>query len=232
MADEPSRPEACQVVDPALLADISPAYAVRTAGSNAWCEGILPKPIGVPPLKILSVKAGPRTSYLLEPNRPAKLSWCDGAPARLRLTALGKPRYVLDVTAAGSFVWRTDIARASNQKDWSSLSALASRTMTVQQENRDVAIPVSIDGVADRYYFLVGGNARLQDALVVSAVDPTDRRSPTATVTSRGNLSEIAVSFQGIPYGIYRVSFSEPASAAGRTTPAVYILHGDCGAAP
>src|SRR5688500_5787593 len=76
VTDERSWPTFCHVVDPELLAGVSPPYAVRTEGGMTWCEGILRKPIAVSPLVVLSVKAGPR-AHALEPGKPAKLVWCD-----------------------------------------------------------------------------------------------------------------------------------------------------------
>jgi hypothetical protein len=233
-------PTFCEQVSAASLTGVSIPYGARRKAGRVWCEGILPRPVGVRALRVASLKQTQPEDVLLDPTQTQGLRWCDAsaaAEAHVSLRAPVDPLYALDALSASGVVWSLEIVARQYQR-WSDLDAQVAREMMISHARRaPVWLPVRVGAGASTttYRFTIRGEAlSLHSVLVESGDARTIIRAAavSAQVSRDQRTAEVDVSFAGITPGIYRVSFSEGVSEGNRTTEPVYIYHGRCHAAP
>lgn len=122
------RPEYCAPVPDDLLSGLAAPYARQVApDGSVYCEGLLRRPISLPPPEVISVKQDQvGNSFVL--GSIAVLTWCDETPSptHVQLRSMKEPPFALDALQTAKFEWRADLI-ATWQPDWSLVAALATR---------------------------------------------------------------------------------------------------------
>src|SRR5579871_3673582 len=94
-------PAFCESVDPKLLSGTDAPYSPHVAPNGTiYCEGVLSGPIGIPPLRIISVKQDQGENVSFKVGTTAVLTW-PSSPSTNRLIhvkirALKEPPFALD----------------------------------------------------------------------------------------------------------------------------------------
>ena len=230
-------PPFCEQVSTASLRNIAVPYGLRRQSGRMWCEGILPRPVGIRTIRVVSLKQVQLGE--VTPFRPAEtrtLAWCDASPAgeaHVALRAIADPLYALDAVSEGRFEWPLSLI-ARQHRDWSRLHARVTRVMHIGAlRDATVWFPVRVapGASSSTYTFTVRGETLSLRAVLIESVGSqvivraTDVR-PLLSQDQKN--AEIPVSFDGVAPGFYRVSFNESASEGNRTTEPIYVYHGRC----
>ncbi len=232
-----SLPAYCEAVDSGLLGGLAVPYAKRATpdGSTYYCEGVLPKPIGISPPAIISLKQEQPVDLRFSTGTVASLSWTSAGQiqeAHLRLRSLQAPLFALDAAPiASSFSWDANLI-ARLQPNWKYSAALLSQTVKIGEHPQEVLSPVRLgNGCSDTYIFTIRSAAplHLMTALIQSVDGKSSRTYPIRqTVGPVPNTVDIALSFKTMAEGVFLVSFNERVGLSGIVTLPFYILVSRC----
>ena len=231
------RPSFCEPVPDALLGGLQAPYARQVAPDGSpYCEGLLRRPIFLPPPSVVSVKQDQAGNYLFVPNKIGSLTWCDDSleSVHVRLRSLKSPMFALDAMNKAKFDWRTDLI-AKWQPDWNNIAALGVREAAIGGQTYKLVVPLrSGAGYSTSYSFIVQSKTpiHLTTALIEPLQPPTQPEAVKVTFASGPTKDTwtTTVPFARLKSGIYRVTFEEGVEQSGNTTDPIYLRHKVCGA--
>ena len=230
-----SLPKFCEAVDPALLNGLEAPYSRHVApDGTSYCEGLLPKSIGILPPEVISVKQD-QAPVSFVPGTNAVLTWHSSLPAgesaHLKLRALKDPLFALDAEIPSTkFEWNSNLI-ARLQPKWENMAALLTRQISVSGKESEVVVPVRQGpGCSNSYTFLLRSFSPIH--LTTALVEPIDGKSPfsISICTKSGpvpNTFETTIPFSHRPQGVFRLSLGEDIHRAGAVAK-VYLLISGC----
>lgn len=231
-----SLPTYCEAVDSGLLGGLAAPYTKHaTADGATYCEGVLPKPIGISPPAIISLKQKQSLDLRFATGTVASLSWASAdriQDAHLRLRSLQAPLFALDAApTTSSFNWDANLI-ARLQPNWKYSAALLSQTVKIGEHTQEVSSPVRLgNGCSDTYIFTIRSAAplHLTTALIQSVDGKFSRTYPISqTVGPVPNTLDIALSFKTMAEGVFLVSFNERVGLSGIVTSPLYVSVSHC----
>lgn len=231
-ADPPSG--ACQSVRAADLQGLDDPYVTKVApDGSVYCEGLLPKPIGLRAPQVVSATRDRNPNPVFMRGTMATLQWCDDPAERVhvQLRSIKPPLFALDTQAVSKFRWSADTI-AKWQPDWNRLRVLATRAATVGGETIDLLVPVSSGPAnADEYTLMFQSeNPVYFDVAYLEPVAPAAKGTPVKAALEQGAARDIWIvrfSLSGTPQGIIRVTLEESRKSGGVAKP-FYFLHRSC----
>lgn len=234
LARAQTRPAYCDQTAPQLLGNLQTPYTVRNrAGGKRYCEGLLVRPIALPPPKVISVKQIQPVQKFVARSL-VSLTWCGDPvfPVHISLRSTKIPFFGLDALEAKSFSWPSDVI-AAWQPAWDNLAALGSRSIKVSGRSYLALIPLRVgEGYANSYVFLLRAGSRPAiSKVLIRGIGVNEQLRIAAAALSAGPTSDtwkVNVSFKGVSEGVYSVSFSESAEDAGIASTTVNLLHKSC----
>jgi hypothetical protein len=235
IAQAQGRPSFCDQTPASQLNSLQAPYTVRsTPGGKPYCEGLMLKPIGLPPPTVVSVKQAQVGVGPFSAAGTSLLTWCDDpqSPLHLRLRSVEIPLFGLDAMQAGQFSWRTDVV-ATWQPQWTRIAALGTRPVTIAGQTDEVSIPLRIgQGYSSTYNFLIKAQNTLSiSKALIEPVQPAGDLRLVDVVLMGGpskNTWLISMSFAALRPGLYRVTFEDSTADAGLTTTPILVLHKTC----
>jgi hypothetical protein len=230
-------PGFCASVPATLLDGLEAPYERQTnLDGTAYCEGLLRKPIAIPPVRVVSVKQAQSPDLRFASGTKAVLSWCSSypttMPVHLQLRSLKSPFFALDAEHANKFEWNSDLI-ARWQPIWTNIAALATGEADLNGRKTEVVFPVRQGlGYSASYQFLVHSARPI--LLTLALLEPAGKASKTEAIPIKAEKGptddtvEVTIPFAGRPRGVFRLTLGEGVEGPGVTTEPIYILNGGC----
>jgi len=231
------RPAFCEPTPDALLGGLQAPYARRVApDGNVYCEGLLRRPIALPPISVVSVKQDQAGNSLFPPDKVASLTWCDDSPepVHVQLRSFKPPMFALDAMNRVKFDWRTDLI-AKWQPDWSNIAALGIREAAIGGQTYKLVVPLRNGaGYSTSYSFVVQSKTPIHlSTALIEPLQPSTQPEAVKVTFASGPTKDTwttTIPFARMKSGVYRVTFEEGVEQAGNTTEPIYLRHKVCGA--